>query len=108
MDIIDNILSFDTISPEGKAKALAERIKTRRLEMNLTQEGLSVRSGLPLATYRRFERTGKISLDGLLHVAYALDALNDFDNLFESRKYATLDEALEANQKNRKRGKRNE
>ncbi len=108
MDIIDNILSFDTISPEGKAKALAERIKTRRLEMNLTQEGLSARSGLPLATYRRFERTGKISLDGLLHVAYALDALNDFDHLFESRKYATLDEALEANQKNRKRGQRNE
>jgi hypothetical protein len=67
-----------------------------------------VRSGLPLATYRRFERTGKILLDGLLHVTYALDALNDFDRLFESRKYATLDEALDANQKTRKRGKRNE
>ena len=88
--------------------ALAKQVKARRLEINLTQEGLSVRSGLPLATYRRFERTGKMSLDGLLHIAYALDALNDFDRLFESRKYATLDEALEANQKNRKRGKRNE
>ena len=88
--------------------ALAERVKARRLEMNLTQEGLSVRSGLPLATYRRFEWTGKISLEGLLHIAYALDALNDFDRLFESSQYATLDEALEANQKNRKRGKRNE
>lgn len=108
MGITDNKLSFDTISPEGKAVALAERVKARRLEMNLTQEGLSVRSGLSLATYRRFERTGKISLDGLLHIAYALDALNDFDRLFESRKYATLDEALEANQNNRKRGKRNE
>jgi len=108
MDIIDNILSFDTISPKAKANALAERVKTRRLEMNLTQEGLSVRSGLPLATYRRFERTGKISLDGLLRIAYALDALNDFDLLFESRKYASMDEALEANHKNRKRGKRNE
>lgn len=108
MNLNDKILSFDIISPEGKAKALAERVKTRRLEMNLTQEGISVRSGLPLATYRRFERTGKISLDGLLHVAYALDALNDFDRLFESRKYATLDEALEANQKDRKRGKHNE
>ena len=108
MDAIDNILSFDIVSPEGKAKALAERVKARRLEMNLTQEGLSVRSGLPLATYRRFERSGKISLDGLLHIAYALDALDDFDRLFESRKYTTLDEALEANQKNRKRGKRNE
>ena len=104
----NNILSFDIISPEGKAKALAQRVKTRRLEMNLTQEGLSVRSGLPLATYRRFERTGKISLDGLLHVAYALDALNDFDLVFATHKYASLDEALEANQNNRKRGKRNE
>ena len=88
--------------------ALAERVKARRLEMNLTQEGLSVRSGLPLATYRHFERTGKISLDGLLHIAYALDALNDFDRLFESRNYATLDEALNATTTNRKRGKRNE
>ena len=108
MDITNNIISFDIISPDGKAKALAERVKTRRLEMNLTQEGLSVRSGVPLATYRRFERTGLISLDGLLHIAYALDALNDFDRLFESRKYASLNEALEANQKDRKRGKRNE
>ena len=108
MDTIDNILSFDIVSPEGKAKALAERVKARRLEMNLTQEGLSARSGLPLATYRRFERSGKISLDGLLHSAYALDALDDFDRLFESRKYTTLDEVLEANQKNRKRWKRNE
>ena len=83
-------------------------MKTRRLEMNLTQEGLSVRSGVPLATYRRFERTGKVSLDGLLHIAYALDALDDFDQLFASRKYASLDEALDADQKNRKRGKRNE
>ena len=108
MNIIDNILSFDSISPEGKAKALAERTKTRRLEMNLTQEGLSARSGLPLATYRRFERTGKISLDGLLHIAYALDALNDFDQVLAAHKYGTLDEALDANLKNRKRGKRNE
>ena len=104
----NNILSFDIVSPEGKAKALAQRAKTRRLEMNLTPEGLSVRSGLPLATYRRFERTGKISLDGLLHVAYALDALNDFDQVFAAHKYATLDEAINASQNNRKRGKRNE
>jgi len=47
-------------------------------------------------------------LDGLLHIAYALDALNDFDQVFATHKYATLDEALDANQKNRKRGKRNE
>ena len=108
MVAIDNILSFDNNSLEGKAKALATRAKTRRLEMNLTQEGLSVRSGIPLATYRRFERTGKISLEGLLQVAFALDALGDFDAVFNTPRYASLDEALNATQQTRKRGKRNE
>ena len=108
MIAIDNILSFENISLESKAKALATRAKARRLEMNLTQEGLSVRAGIPLATYRHFERTGKISLEGLLHVAYALDALDDFDALFNAPRYASLDEALNATQQTRKRGKRNE
>lgn len=108
MDTIDNILSFDNISPEGKALALANRIKARRLEMNLTQEGISARAGIPAATYRRFERTGKISLEGLLRIAFALDALNDFDLLFASPRYASFDEAADAIQKPRKRGKRNE
>ena len=108
MVAIDNILSFENISLESKAKALAMRAKARRLEMNLTQEGLSVRAGISLATYRRFERTGKISLDGLLHVAYALNTLDDFDSVFDAPRYASLDDALNANQKTRKRGKRNE
>jgi transcriptional regulator with XRE-family HTH domain len=108
MVTIDNILLFDNNSLEGKSKALAARAKARRLEMNLTQEGLSVRADIPLATYRRFERTGKISLEGLLHVAYALDALDGFDALFNAPRYASLDEALNTTQKNRKRGKRNE
>lgn len=108
MNITNNILSFDNISPEGKALALANRIKARRLEMNLTQEGISARSGIPVATYRRFERSGKISLEGLLRIAFALDALNDFDLLFASPRYASFDEAADAIQKPRKRGKRNE
>ena len=108
MVAIDNILSFDNNSLEGKAKFLAMRAKARRLELNLTQEGLSVRAGIPLATYRHFEQTGKISLEGLLHVAYALDALDEFDAIFSAPRYATLDEALDATRNNRKRGKRNE
>ena len=76
--------------------------------MNLTQEGLSVRAGIPLATYRRFERTSKISLEGLLRIAFALNSLDDFDVVFNAPRYSTLDEALNASQTTRKRGKRNE
>lgn len=108
MPLTNNILSFDTISPNSKAKALAERVRQRRLELNLTQEGLSAKAGITLATCRRFEQTGKISLDGLLQIAYALDALNDFDQVFATPRYTTLDEALNASNKTRKRGKRNE
>jgi hypothetical protein len=78
------------------------------LELNLTQEGLSAKAGISLAACRRFEQTGKISLDGLLQIAYALDALNDFDQVFATPRYNTLDEALNASNKTRKRGKRNE
>lgn len=108
MPLTNNILSFDTISPNSKAKALAERVRQRRLELNLTQEGLSAKAGITLATCRRFEQTGKISLDSLLQIAYALDALNDFDQVFATPRYTTLDEALNASNKTRKRGKRNE
>ena len=108
MPLTNNILSFDTISPNSKAKALAERARQRRLELNLTQEGLSAKAGISLAACRRFEQTGKISLDGLLQIAYAIDALNDFDQVFATPRYNTLDEALQANQITRKRGKRNE
>lgn len=108
MPLTNNILSFDTISPNSKAKALAERARQRRLELNLTQEGLSAKAGISLAACRRFEQTGKISLDGLLQIAYALDALNDFDQVFATPRYNTLEEALQANQITRKRGKRNE
>ena len=108
MPLTNNILSFDTISPNSKAKALAECVRQRRLELNLTQEGLSAKAGITLATCRRFEQTGKISLDSLLQIAYALDALNDFDQVFATPRYTTLDEALNASNKTRKRGKRNE
>lgn len=104
MLLTDNILSFDNISPDSKAKALAERARKRRLELNLTQEGISVKAGIPLSTYRRFERTSKISLEGLLHIAYALDALNDFDQVFATPRYTTLDEALNASHNTRKKG----
>lgn len=108
MKTTDNILSFNPMSPSNKALELAKRVKSRRLEMNLTQEGLAVRAGIPLATYRLFERTGKTSLNGLLHIAFALNALDDFDAVFDSPRYASIDEAISATQNIRKRGKRNE
>ena len=105
---MDNILSVIEDAPQEVAMRIAGQVKARRLEMNLTQEGLCVRAGIKLPTYRRFERTGEISLKGLLQIAFALNALRDFEALFAQKQYQSLDDVLAESNVKRKRGKKNE
>lgn len=79
--LMNNIISFNILTPDDVAKQIATRVKARRLELNLTQEGIAARAGLKFATYRRFEQTGEISLKGLLQIGFALNALSEFDAL---------------------------
>ena len=95
-------ISLNTSGSE--ALALAKRVKQRRLALHLTQTELAKRAGLPLSTYRRFEQTAQISLQGLLSVAAALNALVDFHSLFASNTWSTMNEMLaESQSKNRVR-----
>lgn len=105
---MDNILSLVDNTPDAVSRRIALRVKSRRLELNLTQEGMATRAGIKLPTYRQFERTGMISLKGLLHIAFVLDAMDDFDALFVKKQYVSLDELVSSNEKVRKRGKKNE
>lgn len=85
-------------TPDSEAKELAKRIKKRRLTLRMTQAELAQRAGMPLPTYRRFEQTAQISLRGLLSVAYALNAMDDFHSLFASNTWSTMDEMLAESQ----------
>ena len=105
---MNNILSFNIATPSDIAMQIAARVKARRLELNLTQEGLASRAGVKFATYRRFEQTGEISLRGLLQVGFALNCLDEFNDLFEQKQYQSLDDVLNEQRINRKRGKKNE
>ena len=42
---------------------------------------MAERSGVSLGSLKRFEITGKISLDSLLKLTHLLGRLNEFDNL---------------------------
>ena len=87
-------------------KDIAGKVKARRLEMNLTQKALSLRSGVPVSTYRKFEQTGMISLSSLVDIAFAMRMEQDFELLFAKRRYASIDEVIADGQgKTRKRGK---
>ena len=58
--------------------------------------------------HRRFEQTGEISLRGLLQVGFALNCLDEFNVLFAQKQYQLLDDVLNEQSINRKRGKKNE
>ena len=81
-------------TPLSVSLDLASRAKKRRVSLRLTQAELAEKAGLPLATYRRFEQKAQINLIGLLQVAFALDCLQDFDALFASPTWATMDDML--------------
>ncbi len=87
---------------------IAERVKMRRLEKGWTQNMLATKSGVSLASYRRFESLGEISLRSLVMLAFALDMTDEFETLFSSKTYQSIDDILKTGQvKQRKRGNRN-
>ena len=101
---MNNILAFTMSTPAQVAMQIAMRVKSRRLELDLTQKGLAERAGIKFATYRRFEQTGEISLTGLLQIGFALNALSDFDVLFSQKQYQSIDDVLDDSIVTRKRG----
>lgn len=99
----------DEINPLALQRNLAERVRERRLEKNLTQMALSNLSGVSYATLRKFESTGEISLKSLLKIAVAMNVAIEFEKLFSEPVYASMDELLKLKElKIRKRGTANE
>ncbi|NOX45361.1 MAG: helix-turn-helix transcriptional regulator [Chlorobi bacterium] len=108
---MDNILdnknvSLDDFNPHAIAGKLATRMKKLRLSQNLTQESLSRKSGVSLGSLKRFENKHKISLEHLLQLALALNALNAFHDLFPEKDYTSIDEIISnSKSKHRKRAR---
>lgn len=66
------------MTPQKAAESIAENVREQRLLLNLTQEGLANRSGVPVPTIRRFEQQGKISLESLVQLLMVLGTLDTF------------------------------
>lgn len=107
--IDDNILSLISKTPDSLMSGIAKRVKQRRLEKGWTQNMLATKAGVSLASYRRFESSGEISLRSLVMLAFALEMTDEFENLFSRKTYQSIDDIIKAEQpKQRKRGNRNE
>lgn len=89
------------------ARFIAKRAQAKRLSLNLSQKTLAERSGVSFGALKKFERTGKISLESLLKIALVLGCLEDFMTPFQPAAPETLlslDQLL--NDKTRKRGRK--
>ncbi|HEX3532211.1 MAG TPA: helix-turn-helix transcriptional regulator [Thermoanaerobaculia bacterium] len=86
---------FSLQTPEQVSKTLAARVRALRLARGWKQSTLAERSGVSLASLRRFEASGRASLQHLLALAFALNRLDDFDALLQPARAASLAE-LEA------------
>ena len=86
MDNRFDISNFvDTTTEQSIIYNLIDRIKQRRKELNLSQKDLATKSGVSYGSIRRFEKSGEISLTSLLKIANALNALEDFNQLFKNK-----------------------
>lgn len=104
-----NILSLIDKTPDSLMSGIAKRVKQRRLEKGWTQNMLATKAGVSLASYRRFESCGEISLRSLVMLAFALEMTDEFENLFSRKTYQSIDDIIKTKQlKQRKRGNRNE
>ena len=109
VDVNDNILSLIDKTPNLLMSGIAQRVKQRRLEKGWTQKMLAAKAGLSLPSYRRFESSGEISVRSLVMLAFALDMTDEFETLFSSKSYQSIDDILKAGQtKQRKRGLKSE
>ena len=107
--INDNILSLIDKTPDLLMSGIAQRVKQRRLEKGWTQKMFAAKAGLSLPSYRRFESSGEISVRSLVMLAFALDMTDEFETLFSSKTYQSIDDIVKSEQtKQRKRGHKNE
>lgn len=88
------LLAFDTSAEI--AEALRDAARARRVAMGLSQAELSARSGVAIATLKRFEQSGAGSIATLLAIAEALDALSEFRSLFPAPEPRSLDDLAPA------------
>jgi transcriptional regulator with XRE-family HTH domain len=101
------MISVNMITPGEMQKIVASRASDIRLELNLSQQTLSKKSGVSYGSLKKFEQTGQISLESLLKLAVILGCMDDFKTLFAQKsaeKVLSLDKMLENGK--RKRGRK--
>ena len=97
-------MEFTLNTPEAAARNLASKLKTLRLVKKWKRSTLASRSGVTEASLRRFEQTGKISLNHFLKLIHALGRLDETASLLNPPEAGSLNELRQKEKRISKRG----
>tara|TARA_R110002012_G_C11664445_1_gene612527 strand:+ start:2698 stop:3000 length:303 start_codon:yes stop_codon:yes gene_type:complete len=88
-------------------KRITGNLRELRLGRGLTQKGLAERSGVNLSSLRKFEQTGRISLESFLKLSFTLGCLDKLIKATEpmESKFSSIDDVLAKDDKKPQRGK---
>ena len=89
------------ISLAKTQRKIVDNIRDRRLQMNLTHEGLAARSGVPLPTLTKFEQKGLISLDSFLKLLSVVGGLEEIVDLLKPKEqsFKSINDVIKSEEK---------
>ncbi|MBP5771596.1 MAG: helix-turn-helix transcriptional regulator [Bacteroidaceae bacterium] len=107
MSDTNNILSllegYTLNNPDDIARSMADDLRKRRIEKNITRDQLAEQSGVAVSNIVRFEQKGLISLRNLISLAMALGYTSELKNVFAQPKYSTMEELTQIRKNSNKK-----
>lgn len=83
--------------PTDIVKEIAKKVRALRKEKKYTQQELAERANVSLASYKRFERTGQISFESLVQIAFVLGKMQDFESIFKLNEMEKIEKLFSEN-----------
>lgn len=97
-------MNYSLHTPEEISQTLAARLKELRLLKRWKRRTLAERSGVTEASLKRFEQTGKVSMENFLKLVFALGRLDEIETLLRPAAARSIKELEQQEQKTPKRG----
>jgi transcriptional regulator with XRE-family HTH domain len=97
-------MNYSLHTPEEMSQTLAARLKELRLLKRWKRRTLAERSGVTEASLKRFEQTGKVSMENFLKLVLALGRLDEIETLLRPVAARSIKELEQQEEKTPRRG----
>lgn len=97
-------MDYSLHTPEEISQLLAARLKELRLVKRWKRCSLAERSGVTEASLKRFEQTGKVSMENFLKLVFALGRVDEMETLLKPPRARSIKELEQQEKETPRRG----